>query len=86
MANIIIYLKPSCPYCVSALHLFDKKGQKPHIIDITNNDELKEEMIRKTNRYTVPQIFIGNMHVGGCDDLYALEDDGKLDNLLNKIA
>jgi glutaredoxin 3 len=82
MSEIIIYSKDVCPYCVRAKVLLDRKGAKYKEIKITT-DEQKEQMIKKSGgRMTVPQIFIGDFHVGGCDDLYALDSAGKLDELL----
>ena len=82
MSEIIIYSKDVCPYCVRAKALLDRKGAKYKEIKITT-DEQKEQMIKKSGgRMTVPQIFIGDFHVGGCDDLYALDSAGKLDELL----
>ncbi len=64
------------------MDLLKQKGQTFKGIDITNNEQLRNEMIAKANRHTVPQIFIGDTHVGGCDDLVALEQSGHLDKLL----
>ncbi len=84
MPNVIIYTKDYCPYCIKAKSLLQRKGVNDfNEIDITNDEKLQQEMINKSGgRKTVPQIFIGSTHVGGCDDLYALEKDGKLSNLL----
>ena len=83
MTNTTIYSKDNCPYCVKAKALLNRKGCNFTEIKITN-DEMREELVRKSGgRMTVPQIFIGEKHVGGCDDLYALEAEGKLDALLN---
>ena len=82
MKKIIIYSKDVCPYCVKAKNLLQRKGAVYEEIKITT-DEQKQEMIKKANgRMTVPQIFIGDFHIGGCDDLYALESEGKLDKIL----
>jgi len=84
MKKIIIYSKEICPYCVKAKNLLKRKGLNYDEI-IVNTDEIKQNMIKKSNgRMTVPQIFIGEYHVGGCDDLHALEADGKLDKLLKE--
>ncbi len=80
--NIIIYSSSHCPYCVRAKELLTRKGQRFTEILVDQNDAQREEMIAKTNRYTVPQIFINDEHIGGCDDLYALEQSGKLADLL----
>lgn len=82
MNNIVIYSKAVCPYCVKAKFLLKRKK-----VDFTeimvDSDSVREEMIKKSGgRMTVPQIFINDKHIGGCDDLYALEDAGKLDELL----
>ncbi len=82
MPDIIIYSKEVCPYCVRAKALLSRKGVEFTEIKITD-DKIREEMIKKSGgRMTVPQIFIGNFHVGGCDDLYALDAAGGLDELL----
>ena len=83
MLKIEIYSKEVCPYCVRAKKLLAKKGVTFTEIDIAKQPELRDAMIQRTNgRQTVPQIFINDNHVGGCDDLYALEATGKLDGLL----
>jgi len=82
MSNILIYTTKICPYCVMAKRLLDKKGASYTEINVDGNPELREEMMRKTNRRTVPQIYIGDFHVGGFDELYALEQQKKLDELL----
>jgi glutaredoxin 3 len=82
MPNIIIYTKDICPYCTKAKSLLQKKQVKFTEIKITN-EQLKAEMIAKAKgKLTVPQIFINDQHIGGCDDLYALESANKLDQLL----
>ena len=84
MKKILIYSKDICPYCVNAKNLLQRKGVEFEEIKI-NSDELRQEMITKSGgRMTVPQIFIDDYHVGGCDDLYALESEGKLNKLLGK--
>lgn len=80
--NIIIYSTSHCPYCVRAKELLQRKCVNFTEILIDADDEKREEMIAKTERYTVPQIFINDQHIGGCDDLYALERSGKLTDLL----
>lgn len=83
MKKVIVYSKDVCPYCVKAKNLLQRKGVVFEEIKITT-DEQKQEMIKKANgRMTVPQIFIGDFHVGGCDDLHALESEGRLDKILN---
>jgi glutaredoxin 3 len=84
MAEITIYTTHVCPYCTRAKQLLQKKDAVWTEINVSDNAELREEMIKKSGgRRTVPQIFIGALHVGGCDDLYALEKEGRLDLLLN---
>ena len=83
MAEIIIYTKDYCPYCKKAKTLLDIKKQKYQEIDITNDSVKQEEMLKKTGgAKTVPQIFINGKAIGGCDDMYALNDKGELDKLL----
>jgi len=82
MKEIIIYTTATCPYCVNAKKLLEKKGAAYREIRVDLDPVLRDEMMARTARRTVPQIFIGELHVGGCDDLYALERDGKLDQLL----
>lgn len=82
MANIVIYTTGYCPYCVRAKALLKRKSQTFTEIN-AEDDTVREAMIVKAGgRRTVPQIFIDEVHVGGCDDLYALEKSGKLDALL----
>ena len=82
MLEVVIYTKEICPYCVRAKALLQRKGVVFKEIKIID-DVTKEEMIKRSNgRMTVPQIFINDYHVGGCDDLYALDAAGKLDSLL----
>ncbi len=82
MSDIIIYSKEICPYCVKAKALLNRKGVKFSEIKITD-EATKEEMLKKSGgRMSVPQIFINDRHIGGCDDLYALDAAGKLDELL----
>ncbi len=83
MPAITIYTKSWCPYCAAAKDLLADKGAAFTEIDIEAKSGARAEMIQKANgRSTVPQIFIGDRHVGGCDDLYALESRGELDRLL----
>ena len=88
MADIIIYTKETCPYCVKAKHLFVSKGYSDFTeINIGSDHSKFEEMVERTgnpNTRTVPQIFINGTYVGGCDDLYRLNELGKLDDLLEK--
>ena len=83
MKPIRIYTTPMCPYCVRAKSLLTKKGAAFDEIDVFMDPDARKEMEANTGgARTVPQIFIGDTHVGGCDDLHALERDGKLDKLL----
>ncbi|KMT64530.1 glutaredoxin 3 [Catenovulum maritimum] len=83
MANVIIYTKAWCPFCVRAKSLLSHKGVEFTELKIDSDAQLRQEMINKSNgSYTVPQIFINEQHVGGCDDLYAAEANGTLDRLL----
>ena len=83
MADVVIYTKPGCPYCYAALGLLAKKGVDFTEIVASNDPEKKAEMIQRSNgRATFPQIFIGGKHIGGSDDMHALEREGKLDSLL----
>ncbi len=83
MKKITIYTTSVCPYCVRAKALFDRKSLKYEEVNVEDQQE-RDKMIEKAGgRRTVPQIFIGSIHVGGCDDLYALEKEGKLDKILN---
>ena len=80
--DIIIYSGTHCPYCVRAKELLKRKGVSFTEILVDEDDKQREEMIAKTNRHTIPQIFINGQHIGGYDDLYALERSGKLTELL----
>jgi glutaredoxin 3 len=83
MAKVIIYTKENCPYCVRAKQLLDHKKVSYQEIRVDLQPELRDEMIERSDgRRTVPQIFINDVGIGGCDDLYALEQAGKLDPLL----
>ena len=83
MPPVEIYTTPFCPYCHDAKALLKKKNVVFTEIDVSRDRELRSTMITRANgRSTVPQIFIGATHVGGCDELYALEEQGKLDALL----
>lgn len=82
MATIDIYTTQICPYCVRAKMLLDRKGASYNEIRVDQNPELRQKMEQLSGRRTVPQIFINGQHIGGCDDLYALEAGHKLDALL----
>lgn len=83
MKPVEIYTTPTCPYCFAAKRLLTKKGVAFTEIDVSRDPSLRMAMTQRANGgRTVPQIFIGNTHVGGCDDLHALDHAGKLDPLL----
>jgi glutaredoxin 3 len=83
MPPVVVYTTPYCPYCVSAKALLQRKGVDFTEIDVAGAADLRAEMVQRANgRTTVPQIFIGPTHVGGCDDLYELDEAGRLDPLL----
>jgi glutaredoxin 3 len=83
MPAVELYTTPYCPYCIAAKELLRRKGVDFKDIDVAGKPALRAEMMaRAGGRHTVPQIFVWATHVGGCDDLYALDDAGKLDPLL----
>ncbi len=87
MSRIQIYTTRYCPYCHAAKRLLSKKGVEFDEIDVSGDAKGRSQMVTRANgRMTVPQIFIGATHVGGYDDLYALDRAGKLDGLLASIA
>ncbi|HFB2048017.1 MAG: glutaredoxin 3 [Hyphomicrobiaceae bacterium] len=84
MQKIVIYLTTSCPFCYKAKNLLDNKGIPYEEIDVGKNLSKRTEMEKLSGgKHTVPQIFIGSQHIGGCDDLCDLEQQGKLDCLLS---
>lgn len=83
MAAVTVYTRPLCPYCVRAVSLLQKKGVAFEEIDAGFDAAKKQEMVQRADgAKTFPQIFIGDIHVGGCDEMMALERAGKLDALL----
>ena len=82
MPPVIIYTRQYCPYCTAAKDLLESKGVGYVEFDATGKPELRSEMIAKSGRTTFPQIFINGVHVGGCDDLHALDRAGKLEPML----
>lgn len=83
MKTVEIYTTPSCPYCVAAKRLLQKKGVTYAETDVSRDPALRQAMTQRAGgRRTVPQIFIGGTHVGGCDDLHELDHQGRLDPLL----
>lgn len=86
MSQIAIYTKPWCPYCGRAVNLLKRKGLHYTEIDVTKDERLENEMKVRSQRQTVPQIFIGDIHIGGSDDLLLAEENGLLDSLLSEGA
>ena len=80
--KVVMYTAGWCPYCARARALLDGKGVLVEEIDVDAVPDARREMLTRSGRSTVPQIFIGDDHVGGCDDLEALDEDGRLDSLL----
>lgn len=80
--DVVMYTKPFCPYCAAARALLGEKGVDFHEIDISKDAGRREEMIRRSGRHTVPQVFAGAEHLGGYDDIAALDQEGRLDALL----
>lgn len=84
MKSVTVYTKPLCPFCVRAIMLLKKKSARIDEVCAAFDSEKRAEMIQRANgARTYPQIFIGDFHVGGCDELFALDAAGKLDPLLN---
>ena len=86
MARVLMYATAACPFCQSAERLLLAKGVRIEKIRVDLEPERRGEMTQKSGRDTVPQIWIGERHIGGCDDLYALDREGRLDALLNEGA
>jgi glutaredoxin 3 len=84
--KVLMYATAACPFCQSAERLLLEKGAQIDKIRVDLQPERRAEMQKKSGRRTVPQIWIGERHVGGCDDLYALEREGKLDPLLKATS
>lgn len=82
-SEVIVYATPWCPYCVRARHLLKSKGVEYTLIDVSGDRAKRAEMTKKAGRTSVPQIWINKEHIGGCDELMALERAGKLDKKLN---
>ncbi len=82
MSQVTIYTKPYCPFCVRALDLLERKGVAFDEIEAGFDPDKRQEMIRRSGRATFPQIFIGETHIGGCDEMMALERAGQLDPML----
>ena len=84
MNTVIIYTTKYCPFCIRAKHLLKQKKADYQEIAVDQNIKLRQEMMQKCGRHTVPQIWINQQHIGGCDELHQLEREGKLDTLLAK--
>ena len=82
MVRVEMYVKTFCPYCYRAEKLLESKGVEFEIYQLDSAERRQEMIQRSHGRTTVPQIFIDDRHVGGCDDLYALDSEGKLEQLL----
>ncbi len=82
MVEVVIYTTQTCPFCHRAKQLLANKGIEFCELSVDRNPELRAEMMQKSGRHTVPQIWVGDEHVGGCDDLWALERSGGLDEML----
>ncbi|MGS2717350.1 glutaredoxin 3 [Eionea flava] len=80
--SVVIYTTQFCPFCVRAKHLLEQNNVTYKEIAVDHDAALRQEMMSKSGQRTVPQIWINDKHVGGCDDLYALHRSGKLDALL----
>jgi glutaredoxin 3 len=80
--GVTVYISDWCPYCRQAKDLLGRKNVSFSEINVEDDLKYREEMIARSNRRTVPQIFIGDKHVGGCDDLFELDRSGELDRLL----
>jgi len=87
MAKVVMYLTAACPFCQSAERLLEKKGVTDvEKVRVDLQPALRAEMMKRSGRRTVPQIWIDGRHIGGCDDLYALEHGGQLDALLKATS
>lgn len=86
LPKIVMYMTAWCPFCQSAERLFERKGVAVEKIRVDLEPARRAEMMKRSGRRTVPQIWIDERHIGGCDDLYALEREGKLDPLLKAAA
>lgn len=84
--SVVLYTTPWCPFCVRAKALLKQKGVSYEEIDVSRDPARKREMMEKSGQRTVPQIWIGDQHVGGCDELFVLERQGELDAMLEKMS
>ena len=83
--GVTLYTTRFCPYCIRARSLLDDKGVVYHDIAVDNDPRLRREMMARSGRTTVPQIWVGEQHIGGCDDLLLLERQGLLDEFLERV-
>ena len=86
MKSVTLYTKSWCPYCARAKQLLEKQGISYTELDVEQSPELLQEMIQRSGRFTVPQVFVGDRHIGGSDDLYAAHVSGELDHALNGLG
>jgi glutaredoxin 3 len=82
MAKVTIYTRPFCGYCARAIALLGDKGADFTEVEAGMDPNLRQEMMQRSGRTTFPQIFVGDQHIGGCDEMMALEREGKLDQML----
>lgn len=82
MSKVTIYTRAFCGYCARAVNLLEEKGVDFTELDAGSDSDLRQEMTQRSGRTTFPQIFVGERHIGGCDDMMALERDGELDAIL----
>lgn len=82
MADVVIYTRNGCPYCTQAKSLLNSKGAAFKEFNASENPDIRQEMIQRSGRNTFPQVFVNGQHLGGCDDIHALDRSGKLDPLL----
>ena len=83
MTEVKMYSSDYCGFCIRARRLLESKGVEVTELCVDGNGDLRKQMMQESGRHTVPQIWIGRQHIGGCDDLYRLEHLGQLDSLLN---
>ena len=86
MSKVLVYTTKYCPYCHRAKALLDSKGISYEEIAADNSPEIRQQISELSGQYTVPQIFIDDLSIGGCDELYALNYNGKLDELLSSAS
>ncbi|WP_313351007.1 glutaredoxin 3 [Paracoccus sp. (in: a-proteobacteria)] len=86
MSKVEIYTTPTCPYCIAAKALLRRKGIGYEETDVSRDPQIRAAMTQRAGRRSVPQIFIDGRHIGGCDDLHALDGKGKLDGILGLTA